>query len=185
MSNFICEAVESHGFTLEVGIDEQPDDFCDPMQQDRIGTLVTWHKRYDLGDRQIRSHEELEDLIPEDAIQLPVYIYDHSGITISTSPFGCPWDSGQVGVIFCSRARAREEFGEGAFETAAIAAMESEIKNYNAYLTGEVYYYQVKDPEGNHLDSCYGFVGDKEYCLEQGREALNSAVENGAFMPGL
>jgi hypothetical protein len=31
---------------------------------------------------------------------LPLYLYDHGGITISCSPFSCPWDSGQVGWIY-------------------------------------------------------------------------------------
>ena len=28
---------------------------------------------------------------------LPLYLFDHSGITMNTSGFSCPWDSGQVG----------------------------------------------------------------------------------------
>ena len=27
---------------------------------------------------------------------LPLYLYDHSGITMNTCGFSCPWDSGQV-----------------------------------------------------------------------------------------
>ena len=33
---------------------------------------------------------------------LPLYLFDHSGITMNTSGFSCPWDSGQVGWIFCT-----------------------------------------------------------------------------------
>jgi hypothetical protein len=38
---------------------------------------------------------------------LPLYLYDHSGITMSCGPFSCPWDSGQVGIIKCSLADAQ------------------------------------------------------------------------------
>lgn len=31
---------------------------------------------------------------------LPLYLYDHSGITMNTCGFSCPWDSGQVGWIY-------------------------------------------------------------------------------------
>ena len=33
---------------------------------------------------------------------LPLYLYDHSGITMNTCGFSCPWDSGQVGWIYAS-----------------------------------------------------------------------------------
>ena len=42
---------------------------------------------------------------------LPLYLYDHSGITISTRPFSCPWDSGQVGWIYASKDTFREMTG--------------------------------------------------------------------------
>jgi hypothetical protein len=37
-----------------------------------------------------------------------LYLYDHSGITISTSPFSCGWDSGQVGFIYLTRQKCEE-----------------------------------------------------------------------------
>jgi hypothetical protein len=43
-------------------------------------------------------------------VVLPVYIYDHSGITLNTTGFSCPWDSGQVGWIVCDLDKARECF---------------------------------------------------------------------------
>lgn len=44
---------------------------------------------------------------------LPLYLYDHSGITMSTTTFSCPWDSGRVGMIFCSHEEAVKEWGVG------------------------------------------------------------------------
>lgn len=35
-----------------------------------------------------------------DVLLMPLYLYDHSGITISTSEFCDPWDSGQIGFIY-------------------------------------------------------------------------------------
>ena len=35
---------------------------------------------------------------------LPLYLYDHSGITMNTCGFSCPWDSGQVGWIYADKA---------------------------------------------------------------------------------
>ena len=33
----------------------------------------------------------------ENVVILPLYLHDHSGLTMNTSGFHCPWDSGQVG----------------------------------------------------------------------------------------
>ena len=43
-------------------------------------------------------------------IALPVYLYDHGGITISTSPFSCPWDSGFFGIIAVPLDKVRREY---------------------------------------------------------------------------
>jgi hypothetical protein len=40
-----------------------------------------------------------------------LYLYDHGGITISTGPFSCPRDSGQVGFIYASHKQIRDHFG--------------------------------------------------------------------------
>ncbi len=42
---------------------------------------------------------------------LPLYLYDHGGITMSTGPFSCRWDSGQVGWIYAEKKKFIEETG--------------------------------------------------------------------------
>ena len=87
----------------------------DPMNPrtdwDNITTIVCFHKRYDIGDKtdykssDFDSWDELKTQIESDNKVLlikPLYMYDHSGITISTSPFSCRFDSGHVGWIFIS-----------------------------------------------------------------------------------
>jgi hypothetical protein len=64
-----------------------------------------------------KTAEELQALIQttldEHYVILPLYLYDHGGITMSTGSFGDPWDSGQVGFIYVSKEKARKEFGSG------------------------------------------------------------------------
>jgi len=43
-------------------------------------------------------------------IILPLYLYDHSGITMNTTGFSCGWDSGQVGYIVMSYEKIRKEY---------------------------------------------------------------------------
>ena len=48
------------------------------------------------------EHKELLQLLEQSGkfVILSLYLYDHSGITMNTTGFSCPWDSGQVGWIY-------------------------------------------------------------------------------------
>lgn len=168
---------------------------------DQIGTMVCWHRRYNLGDEQPKQsiEEWLYDLadyktdeydlkewpsidqilkrIGKNHVILPLYLYDHSGITISTSPFSCRWDSGKVGFIFIDAETGRKNWGRN-WRKKAEAMLEAEVEEYDQYLTGEVYGYVVEeievDEEGNeevidsHYDSCWGYYGH-EYCENEAK----------------
>lgn len=57
------------------------------------------------------SNNELLEIIEQKAVILPLYLYDHSGITMNTCGFTCKWDSGQVGWIYCTKERFLKETG--------------------------------------------------------------------------
>ena len=57
------------------------------------------------------SVKELVEIVKEENVILPLYLYDHSGITMNTTGFSCGWDSGVVGFIYCSKKDFREETG--------------------------------------------------------------------------
>lgn len=92
---------------------------------------------------------------------LPVYLYDHSGQTISTSPFSCRWDSGQLGYIILDT--KEDYFGRTDMDfDAAVAVLEGEIKTLNYYVAGEAYglareVYDAETEEWDTEDSCWGF----------------------------
>lgn len=125
--------------------------------------------------------EELREIASNVNVMLPIYLYDHGGITISTSAFSCRWDSGLVGFIFCSRERFLSETGYTAEELfkngKAESMLENEVKTYDQYLTGEVFgieYGTIKEKtwvcketgeeeiekEYNETESVWGFYGD-------------------------
>lgn len=76
-------------------------------------------------------------------IELPLYLYDHSGITMRTSAFSCRWDSGQVGFIYLTREKIQQEWGWKKLtkerREKLYAFMEAEVEEYDHYLTGAVY----------------------------------------------
>ena len=143
-----------------------------PRDWDNLGTMICFHNRYDLGDKHsydsddYSGWEEMEKAIIKEenpAVILPLYMYNHSGISISTRPFSCRWDSGQIGFILVSKKKALEEFG-GKIVTAKLKEriekiLEGEVETYTQYVEGEVYGFQIVDEDGEHIDSCYGFYG--------------------------
>ncbi|MBM7454496.1 hypothetical protein HNR62_000325 [Oceanisphaera litoralis] len=119
-------------------------------------------------DDMVDLYHLYEDQVPGDLklLILPLYLYDHSGLTMSTGPFGCRWDSGQVGWIFATHQRVEFEWG-GDWDKAK-SYLEGEVETYDQYLTGDIWGFEVwehdeeeDDPtEGELLDSCWGFFGD-------------------------
>jgi hypothetical protein len=169
-------------FELEVVQDTDPES---PRTWDNLGTMVCFHKRYDLGDKtdyrteDYDSWEELKEGIIKnegEVVILPLYLYDHSGITISTSSFDCRWDSGQVGFIFVSKYKIKKE---GIDETKVEEYLKGEVETYDQYLTGDVWGYNVyevstcnKGHEHKELvESCYGFYGHDE-CESEGHSVI-------------
>jgi hypothetical protein len=118
------------------------------------------------------DEEQLQDWIKsrEDFVILPLYLYDHGGITMSTSGFSCRWDSGQVGYIYCPTNKILKEYGNTNLSTLTKVEdiLEHEVKTYDQYLTGDVYGYKLYKKEKcdlghahlEFIDSCYGFYGD-------------------------
>lgn len=118
------------------------------------------------------------------AICRPLYLYDHSGITISAGSFNDPWDSGQVGWQYVTHQRLMEEWNGD--EILAKRSMDLELEAYDQYLRGEVYGFAVIDEDGDTVEACSGFFGDDPY--ESGmadyfpegitKEMINEAMEN-------
>jgi hypothetical protein len=136
-------------------------DSSSPREFDNLGTISTWHGRYKLGDEQpkIAGPKYLQAL-PEGSVVLPVYMYDHSGLALSTTPFSCQFDSGQLGLIWASPDKIKESYGDlsPASLDQAKASMESEISTYNDFLSGRVYGYEISEDD-EVVDSCWGFIG--------------------------
>ena len=127
---------------------------CNPREDDNLGSMVCYHRRYDLGDKNpyLPGHYKPNsgdfwgwtdmgkylDKVHDLAVCLPIYMYEHSGIALSTKPFSCRWDSGQIGFIFVSKEKLRKEYGvkriTASLVSKATCRLITEVELYNQYL---------------------------------------------------
>lgn len=119
--------------------------------------------------------------IEDNYIVLPLYLYDHSGITISHNPFSCRWDSGQVGWHVVANDIAISECGS--IEKAK-EYLKGELKTYDAYIRGEVYGYTIHNPFNEEIDSLWGFYGsdhENSGLLNEARSNIDADLERISF----
>jgi hypothetical protein len=188
MQNNDIERFEVGELTVRIVQDCHPES---PREWDNLGEMYCWHRRYRLGDKhQFSTPDEFQesDEYKNAAVILPLFLYDHSGISISCASFSCPWDSGQVGYIVISKDKIRSEYGCRRISKARIAKvteyLKSEVNCYDEYLTGQVYGYIVEDSDGNDLDSCWGFYG-LEHIREEGKTSAEYWIKENSKIDAL
>ena len=161
------------GGTIKIIPDDDPES---PREMDNTGIMVCWHRTHPLGDKHsFASPLDFEEWAAENTdeivARLPLFLYDHSGITMSTGSFDDRWDAGQVGWIYATRESIRKIWGDEPYTEAQIVeALESEVKIYDTYITGGYVGYVIEDEDGHTLDSCWGF-DDADYCMVEARSS--------------
>lgn len=113
-----------------------------------------------------------------------VYAYIHSGVHLflragdATRAAGshAGWDTCAVGHVFVQR----EAYGDD--DAAMLKAADGLVSSWNAYLSGDIWGYTVTDEAGDVVESCWGYVGDRDYCLQDGVAAAQALCteDNGA-----
>lgn len=112
-------------------------------------------------DVELGTHEPENIQLRDDiACIMPVYAYVHSGVTISTSGFSCPWDSGQFGYAYITKdAQAKH----GLKDKELINAITLHVHAIDLIYRGEVYTLvrEDLDQDGNVIDyDCIsGYLG--------------------------
>ena len=216
------------GLRVSIELDSDP---MDPREDGCFGTMVCWHKRYTLGDSHSHADSEafFLSLLPDElqtrmerlrdtlddkayrarlreeadkvAVILPLYLYDHSGLTMSTGPFSCPWDSGQVGFIYADILKEHDEKAWTArVREKAEKILRSEVKEYDQFIRGDVYGYIVEsrvppaapeygydddsddDSAWEEVESCWGMFG-LDYCKEEAIRSAEAIAALGADGP--
>lgn len=166
------------GHTIKIYQDPCPEN---PREAwDNFGTMICFHSRYCLGDKHTWEKDAfLEYIKGKNIIALPIFLYDHSGITMNTKGFSCHWDSGQVGYIFVTKEEIRKSFNcqviTAKIRQQAIDCLEADVSVYDQYLAGNVYGYSIEETG----DACWGFYGDYESCcLEEARSVVDWQIKH-------
>lgn len=182
---YVYEQFEVEHLTVKIVADDDPQN---PRDDDNASLFFGWCKRHLCGDDPTKhgmpNAYHLREVFPGgwDEIRayieehfnprciLPVFMYDHGGVSYSTGSFGCSWDSGQVGFIFTT--------GEDDFPDPE-AALKCQVEAYSDWASGNAWGFVVENSEGDDLESCCGFIGDpdKSGVIEEGLASAKHLVE--------
>ena len=192
---------------LEIWRDENPESPRNTEYD--LGKMICFHRRYSFGDKHdysspddfihglLTEHFGSEDkadkyerecenydadpknILYENNVILPIYLYDHSGVSISTTTFTgravhADWDSGQIGWIYADKESVIREYGEWTDESVnkAKKALAAEVKTYDDYLSGETYFYEIHDEMTNELVAGGAWIGNMESLKNEVRPLL-------------
>jgi hypothetical protein len=185
------ETIEYKRFKIKIkNMDNPPN----PLEKfDGFTVMHCFHDKYQLGDENpyLRSNYNSWEEFRKEIIRnegscaiLPLYLYDHSGITINTTGFNCSWDSGQVGWAYIPFKKAYEQCGWKRVTCRRLTQMydwiRSEVAYYDNYLIGNVYEYEIIDETGHPLDSCSGYYGydhEQSGLLESAKSCIDYYIE--------
>lgn len=168
---FAITTTDGRKLRLVIEQEQSPED---PRSWDNLGTMLCCNQYYQLGDcnsnrdtelqlaeicrKYGKSDEEIDEMTFSEEIQfildqddvcgLPLWIYDHSGISMSTGK-QCSWDSSFVGLIFVEKdfylaqtcLKDEEGWKEKAKET-----LKGEVETYSDFLEGNVYMWTLYEP---------------------------------------
>ena len=109
---------------------------------------------------------------------MPVFVYEHGMISISTGSYGDPWDSGCAGFAYIEKDKYEKMMLHSWDVKDAREIIKDEVHMYDQYLRGDVYMYceEVYDPDNDCFDTsenCGGFYSDN-----WGDELAKEVVKN-------
>lgn len=189
--------ITKSGYKATVEQDEDAINPRDRAYQDNMAGMVCFHRRYTLGDKDhgylegdYGNWSELEKAITKKekpAVILPVYMMDHSGLTISTDSErfracdSAAWDWGQIGFIYVRKNHPElKGLSKDKAVERAEAVIKAEIEEYDQYLRGEVYCITIERMEDGEavelVESCGGFIGEY-YADQEAASMLDAAIK--------
>lgn len=199
------ESLESHwatahyeerdGYIIRVALEEHDQEYANPRGDCNLGTMICDYRGYTLGDgtpqevtgrsqnefKSLEQHVRWLHLALGATVVLPLYLLDHSGISMSAGgslkarmmqEAHMGWDTSMVGFIY-DTPKGRENCGTPADLIEKV--LRQEVECYDTYLRGEVYFWEVIEAEtGDTVESCGGYLGGDGVIEDMVSDASNS-----------
>ena len=106
--------MDKDDFLREMYLDTVGHDEAGMKRYERMVNIVSSRFRHGPKTEERAIDEAMQKVISEKYLMLPLYLYDHSGLAMSTESFSgraphAEWDSGQVGWIYVSKEDALKD----------------------------------------------------------------------------
>jgi len=173
------------GYAVRVVVDDEP---MDPTDCDNwISNFYHWHRRHLFCKRaticETPAHiAPVFDRIKKGvAMAIPVALFEHGDCRLYEGKSAHPqdpggWDSGHVGFLVVEKKAFVAACGRGKWKDKefVLKQLRDELEVLRAYVAGESYGWIAELPNGEHLDSCYGFTGESiDSVLEFAKQAVD------------
>ena len=171
------------GCIIEIANDDMSSESPDDWDNENV-FLVNFHRDFEVRNDDIIVEDKVRNWHNDEKIEqeknywlFALNMYSHSGVALSLSsdqyPFNCRWDSSRVGMVLVKKTEAKtrkkaEKLAQGL------------IKNWNDYLSGNVYGFMARDEKNDYdIDSCWGFYGDweKSGILEKAQSSIDYYIK--------
>jgi hypothetical protein len=178
----LVEKIEDDGYTIEIHYDDSPES---PREWDNVGVLAQLSSDYSQPDAPgckiawcTRTHSDIADALIEawdrydrDAVKVERYARAFLGAA-AVDWWDDPQSGSRIVGVITREAAQREQL------TDPLATLNAELQTYAAWAEGAVFGYVVTSPDGEHLDSCWGYYGWDEikpggYVMECAQGAID------------
>ena len=159
---------DEHGQFFKFFYDDSTDS---PRNDTNVATILTWERDYDSPDENNNTFEEfaekhgvdvskkwdldsvMDAMREEGYYVVPLYALHHSVSHYSTHDFHDPWDSGVAGIAFCKKQKGLPD-DDDYLRT----IIDQEIKEYDAWVNGEIYGVARLDKTADIVDETTGWL---------------------------
>lgn len=172
LPNIINQKLED--WQLKIGYDDCSES---PRNDCNIGQILCLPNRYINNELELpyeynekfkesRNLNEIEEMLTKlGYIHERICVYDHSGVRVYLGSPCCRWDSCHIGWYVVDKKQYRENNNKKRISKKDLRLideiMQSEIRTYNNWINGNVYYYELYK-NGELIDSCSGFIADSQ-----------------------
>lgn len=149
MSNVYAVA-ENDNYKVTVRYDDTAES---PREWDNVCDIITFSTQVHIKEgvyKDMEASQFMREVEPKmDFFISPLYMYNHSGISLSLSPITCDWDTSKIGWVYVTLDRFKEHYfddytGSEEQKKKLTDAINGELSVFNDYYAGNVFYFTLE-----------------------------------------